>query len=134
MKNPYEDMISMPYPRPSSRPRMSMQDRAAQFSPFAALVGYEASLAETARRTSEKIELSEDAKKELNDALVAILENRELCAEITYFLPDDWKKGGTYVTVRGKVTRLDSVYRVVTLDTGAEIWIEDMVSVSICNG
>ena len=131
MTHPYADILDLPYPFPTDRPRMSEADRAAQFSPFAALTGYEESIRETARRTDRKIELSEDAKKELNQKLVTLHEHPELTASFTYFEPDLYKKGGAYLEATGKVTKIDTVQDAVWLDNGTGIWMEDIADITI---
>ena len=59
MKDQYDDIINLPHHVSKTRPQMSMVDRAAQFSPFAALTGYDAAIKETGRLTDEKVNLSE---------------------------------------------------------------------------
>lgn len=103
----YDDVIHLPHPASKIHPRMSMVDRAAQFSPFAALTGYDAVLKETARLTGERIELDEYEKNALNERLQLIAatlgEDHEV--SITYFKPDELKAGGEYVTVTGEIKK-----------------------------
>lgn len=103
-------------------------NRAAQFAPFAALTGYEESIEETARLTDRRIELSEYEIEELNAKLNFIQEHIKERPEvtITYFQPDERKEGGTYVTVTGKVRRIDEVNRVIIFENGTEIAVEQM--------
>lgn len=100
----YGDMLYMTYPFQTDRPRMNRADRAAQFSPFAALTGFDGVVAETARLTEERPEMSEEQKAAINDALMELLSRiREPAeAEIVYFRPDARKAGGECVTKRGK--------------------------------
>ena len=99
----YEDIINLPHPVSKKHPRMSLYDRAAQFSPFAALTGHNAAIIETARLTEKKIRQSEDAISILNEKLHIITENLGAEVTITYFLPDDRKEGGAYVRHTGAV-------------------------------
>ncbi len=96
----YDDIINLPHHVSTKRPQMSMLDRAAQFSPFAALTGYDAAIKETGRLTDEKIEMDEESLNMLNmkfQLLVdALDENQEV--SFTYFKPDETKAGGAYVT------------------------------------
>jgi hypothetical protein len=89
---------------------MSRQDRAAQFSPFAALTGYEAVIAETGRLTDQITELDECRKAELNDRLCRIAENLDAhpWVSLTYFRDDDRKDGGAYLCASGRVKKLDA--------------------------
>lgn len=95
MKGNYDDIINLPHHVSPTRPRMSMIDRAAQFSPFSALTGHDSAVKETARLTDQRIELSEDMKSELNDRLLFIAERKKEKTEIeiTYFKPDEKKDG-----------------------------------------
>ena len=96
----YDDIINLPHPVSAKHPRMPMMDRAAQFSPFAALVGHGAAIEETARLTNRRVELTEEEKALLDDKLRLLLETGREGA-ITYFLPDGRKDGGAYVTAVG---------------------------------
>ena len=100
-----------------------MIDRGAQFSPFAALVGYDAAIAETARLTDFQIELTEGAKAELNETLRSIAENVRRCPEvrITWFVPDERKSGGAYVMAHGCVKKVDVYREMLVLTDGREI-------------
>ena len=130
MKNPYEDIINLPHPTSEKHPRMSMTERAAQFSPFAALTGYEDAIEETARLTDSRIELSEDEKTALDQKLRALADNpAETEVAITYFVPDARKAGGSYVTVAGTVKRVDSIERAVLMDGGMRIAVEDIIEI-----
>ena len=105
MNGKYDDIIHLPHHTSSRHPRMSMADRAAQFSPFAALSGHEDAIRETARLTTERAELSESRKEELNEQLVWLREHPDARERVTvtYFRPDAKKAGGAYVTVTGAV-------------------------------
>ncbi len=109
MANNYDDIINMEHPTSKKHPRMSMYARAAQFSPFAALTGHDAAIAETARLTDKKIELSEEQLNDLNFKLGYLMDNIKSEPEvtITHFIPDNKKTGGKYDTVTGVVRRID---------------------------
>ncbi len=126
----YEDIINLPHPTSKKHPRMAAIDRAAQFSPFAALTGFDAAIEETARLTAGKIELHEDEREELDRRLRQALETGA-CVEITRFVPDSAKSGGSYETVTGSVAALDHVNRRVVLSSGTRIPVEDILDVII---
>ena len=132
MSESYEDIINLPHHVSPTRPRMSMADRAAQFSPFAALSGYGDAVQETARLTNQRIELDESAKAALDEKLrllAEVIEDRPETA-ITYFLPDRKKTGGEYVTVSGRVKRADSVQRELVMMNGTRIPVEDILDLT----
>lgn len=109
----YDDIIHLPHPTSARHPRMPMIDRAAQFSPFAALVGHGAAIEETARLTVRKIELTEDEKTLLDEKLRLLLETGGV-GVFTYYLPDERKDGGAYVTAEGAVKKNDPLEGEVT--------------------
>lgn len=124
----YKDIIDLPHHVSETHAQMSMRSRAAQFLPFAALGGFDETLRELARSTVEKIELAEDASDELDAALRrAVSGGGEV--EVTYFVPDARKPGGEYVTVRGRIKRVDPVAGVLYLGSGEWIALEDILSV-----
>lgn len=129
MSGPYDDIIHLPRPVSPKRPRMSAHNRAAQFSPFAALSGYGDALRETARLTGQKMELDESAKAALDEKLALLADAAEERPEIsiTYFLPDKKKDGGTYVTAAGQLKKLDSIRRELVLLCGTKIPLEDIL-------
>ena len=100
MKRNYDDIINLPRHVSDKHPHMSIHDRAAQFAPFAALPGHSEAVSETARYVDEKIDLGEDAIKEIQDALNYIQEHISESPEvnITYFVADGRKQGGRYIT------------------------------------
>ena len=112
-KNPYADMLALPHHQAENRPHMSMHDRAAQFSPFAALAGFDGVIAETGRMTDRKIELSESQKLLLNQKLTliddVIQDGYHPLVTIVYFVPDALKAGGSYRKFIGKVRQVDPV-------------------------
>lgn len=108
---------------------MSMLNRAAQFSPFAALTGYEDSIRETARLTDARIELDECAKAALDAKLHIIQSHPRTPVSITYFVPDARKAGGAYVTAEGAVRGINDVRHIVQMADRTEIPIEDIVGI-----
>jgi hypothetical protein len=131
MKTPYDDIIRLPHHVSQNHPQMPMLDRAAQFAPFAALTGYEAAVGETARLTAERRELDAQEAEELNRRLTdlaARLKDRPE-ATIEYFVPDERKSGGAYVTVTGVVRHISITERVLVMEDGTVILLEDIDSV-----
>ncbi len=129
----YANIINLPRPE-SHRPKMSAIDRAAQFSAFAALVGLDEQMNETARIVDGKIELSEDEMEFLDRKfalLVSRLNDEYPDVKITYFVPDKRKSGGSYVTKTVTVKRIDEVFRKILLMDGAEINIVDVLDFEI---
>lgn len=127
----YDDIIHLPHPTSLKHPRMSRLDRAAQFSPFRALAGYEDAIHETARLTNRKIELDEHEKAALDERLRlladAVGEGPE--AAITYFLPDKKKSGGEYITAAGRVKKIDANEQVIIMMDKTRIPIDDILDV-----
>jgi len=128
----YDSIINLPHHQSATRPHMSSYDRAAQFSPFAALTGYEDAVTETARLTDKKVELDEYAKDALNERLNMIQDTLDEQPEISimYFLPDNKKSGGAYITVTGYVKKIDKYELVVVMRDGTKIPIDDIVEIS----
>lgn len=124
MKNPYEDIIFLPHPVSPTRKRMSRHDRAAQFSPFAALNGHEAAIQETARRTDAPIDLAADGTAMLDQRIRLLMEHQQEQPAITaaYFIPDTRKQGGAYVTVSGTVKAVLPREQTILLSDGTELW------------
>lgn len=130
--HPYADIIDMPHHVSKDRPHLSMHQRAAQFSPFAALVGYEDVIEETTRQTDTKRELDETEKAELDRKLSVIaahLTERPIVV-IEYFVPDKTKAGGEYVFKSGAVVKIQPVQKKLVLSDGTEIRIEDIVDIA----
>ncbi len=117
----YSDILNLPYPGPTSRARMSMVDRGAQFSPFAALVGFEAAIAETARRTETPIDLADSGVAMVDEKLRLLREMDRPRVDVTHFLPDSRKTGGAYVTHTGIVKRVDAVSHTLQMTDGTVI-------------
>lgn len=124
----YDDIITLEHPVSKVHPRMSVMDRAAQFSAFAALSGYEDAIDETERLTETYTELDEGEKEILNEQLLKIKENiaSHPAATCTYFEPDPKKEGGAYRTYSGKVRRIDEYEKKLVFEDGTEIWIDSL--------
>lgn len=122
-KGKYDDIIDLPHHVSYRHARMSRIDRAAQFSPFAALTGYEAAVQETARLTEGQKELDETARTLLNEKLRMLADflDKRPQVTITYFRPDERKSGGAYVTVSGTVRAVDEYAHTVTMSDGTVI-------------
>ena len=133
MKGPYDDIIDLPHPTSERHPRMPMVNRAAQFSPFAALTGYDAAVKETARLTDAKAELTEEEKSILDAKLQMLADGltSQPAVEFTYFKPDQKKAGGTYLTVSGAVKKIDGFTGDIVLTDGHRIPIEDILDIQI---
>lgn len=130
MTGKYDDIIHLPHHVSRTRPRMKISDRAAQFSPFAALTGYDAAIKETARLTDDKVELDEYMKDVLSHRLQIIEDRLEEHPEIaiTYFQPDKNKNGGSYVIAIGAVKKIDKYERAVVMTDGTVIFINEIIS------
>lgn len=127
----YDDIIHLPHHVSKKHPQMSISDRAAQFSPFAALTGHGAAIKETARLTDARIELDENAKTILDEKLRIIQETLDKRPEITvtYFQPDEKKAGGRYVSATGIVKKIDLYRRSVLMEDGRWIPILDIFEI-----
>ena len=131
MSGKYDDMLPLPHHVSSKHPQMSRSNRAAQFSPFAALTGYDAAVKETARLTDQRIELDEEAKASLDQRLRLLTDrlSEHPLISITYFQPDDRKNGGSYVTATGTVKKLDLYLNLLIMASGQKIPIEEILSI-----
>ena len=142
----YDDIIDLPHHVSKVHPQMSIWDRSAQFAPFAALTGHEEAIAETARLTNEWHEPDEDKKRELDEKMNELIMLYRKCNfnsdslydenvintmtenyfEVTYFVPDEHKEGGSYEHVTGYLKKLDSIghLMIVVDDNGTETVID----------
>lgn len=132
MSGKYDDIIHLPRPVSGRRAPMTLLDRAAQFSPFAALTGYDAAIQETGRLTEGYITLTDSAMEALNERLQLI---RETLAEqpevtVTYFKPDDRKCGGKYISVTGAVRKIDMYYKGIIMTDGTEILFDYIYAIT----
>ena len=134
----YGDIIDLPAPVSRRHPRQPADVRAAQFAPFAALVGYGDEVRETARLTEERRELEEDEKREIDEALreiARLLASRApVTVRVRYFVPDARKAGGSYVEATGAARRIDAYRRTLALTDGTMIPIADIVHVDVEGG
>lgn len=124
----YDDIIGLPHHVSPTRPQMPMADRAAQFQPFRALTGYEDAVWESARPTDERMELTEDKKALLDAKLQKLADRMQSCPKVTltYFQPDKKKTGGMYITVTGRLKKMDRHEGALLLTGGERILIEDI--------
>ena len=124
----YDKIIELPHYVSPVRKKMAMIDRAAQFSPFAALTGHGAAISETARLTDDKVELDECEKSIINEKLNMLLNLQELNPRISvfYFLPDSLKQGGAYLTAEGFVDKINSENGELIMLDGKVIPVENI--------
>jgi hypothetical protein len=111
---------------------MSVLDRAAQFSPFAALTGFDGAIKETARLTDQRIELDEAAKTILDEKLRIVQEqlSRQQEIELVFFRSDEMKAGGAYISMMGTVKKIEGYERVVVMQDGTRVPIEEIVDIT----
>ena len=130
---PYADILELPHHVSSNHPRMSHDERAAQFSPFAALTGYAGAIAEASRVTAPKRELGEDELHKLNRTLQAVAArvHQRPRVKVTYYQADKQKDGGCYLTLTGLVKKLDEYAQYVLLDSGEKIAFSDIFSLEL---
>lgn len=132
----YSDIINLPHPVSKKHPQMSLYDRAAQFSPFSALTGHEAAIAETGRLTEDRAELDEDAKERLDEKLQYLLSRLQVCGSeglpicVTYFVPDEKKEGGAYQEYTGSLKRLDAYARALIFSDATEISLDAVYDIA----
>ena len=131
MTTKYDDIINLPHHVSATRPRMSAINRAAQFSPFAALTGHGAAVKETARLTDKRIELDESIKDELSHRMQIVSDSIKEQPEIsiTYFKPDERKNGGEYITAISSVKKIDEHGRVVVMNDCTIVPIDDIINI-----
>lgn len=127
----YEDLLDHPHHVSEKHPAMSLRERAAQFSPFAALTGHSAAIQETARLTEEERQLDENRLQELNEQL-ALLESglsKQPFIKVRYYLPDEKKEGGSYRFIQGILLRIDRHNRELILDDGIRIPLDHIADI-----
>ena len=126
----YNDIINMPHHVSKTHPQMSLKARSAQFAPFAALTGYGDVINETGRLTNEKIEIDDELKEILTEEIMKIKSklSERLTISFTYFIPDEKKNGGKYVTVKGIVKKVND--NSIILEDKTEILIEDVIDIT----
>lgn len=127
----YDDIINLPHHTSLSHPQMDILNRAAQFSPFAALTGYEEAINETARLTEQRVELDEGEKARLDEELVYIRQSQRENPSVsfTYFEEDSTKAGGSYKVYTGRVKRIDESERKIHFVDGNVLSMEDIVRI-----
>lgn len=134
-KNPgvYDDIIHLPHHQSTKHPHMSAMDRAAQFSPFAALSGHGDAISETERLTDDAAELSEDVLEDLNRQLERIRTSLHEQPEITvaYFVPDEKKQGGRYEAKTGRVKKIDDYERRLVFTDGLSIELDRVAAIDM---
>ena len=131
MSGDYNDLLDLPHHVSESRPQMPMSDRAAQFSPFAALTGYGDAIAETARLTEQRVEVSEEERELLDrkqQYLLSMVTDRPEVT-VTYFVPDARKAGGAYVIRNGRLEKVDLSERLMYLTDGTVIALDEIIGI-----
>lgn len=131
MSNQYDDIINLSRPISKKHRPMSMINRAAQFSPFAALVGYDEEIKEVGRLTQDRIVLNEDKINELNNKLTYLNEHKDVSSNITYFIKDEKKKGGRYETIISNIKKIDLDNHRIIFTNSEIINIEDIVDINL---
>lgn len=129
----YDDIIHLKRPYYEEYPSMPIEDRAAQFSPFAAVVGYGDAVAETSRITDDMIELDADAVYEI-DIKLSRLKNMRAdspLVRITYFVKDEKKEGGRYEKKEGRVRKIDEFAGELIFEDGKRVYINSLLSLDL---
>ncbi len=131
MKNPYEDIIKLAYKKSNKYPHMPRSKRAGQFSPFAALTGYESVIKEASRITERRVELDKYIKEDLNKRLSILEENINDKVEISvsYFQEDPIKVGGSYIRVTGYIKKIDKYEGLLVMVDGEKIFFKDILEI-----
>ncbi|MBQ3409569.1 MAG: hypothetical protein IJH12_10260 [Clostridia bacterium] len=127
----YIDIINLPHHISKKHPQMPRYDRAAQFAPFAALTGYEEVIEEEGRQTNDRIEINDEAKYILDMKMQILMKNiKEMpFVSITYFIPDEKKSGGEYVTLDTKIKKIDIQKQVLITEDGINILANEIVDI-----
>jgi len=129
--NKYQDIMNLPSYISKKYPRMTMNNRAAQFMPFAALTGYEDAVIEAGRLTSRKLELSEDEQDIINRKIQVIKEKieKKIKVKITYFIEDKYKVGGEYQNIENFVKRIDETNQIMIMDDKTKILMNSIIDI-----
>lgn len=128
----YDDIINLEHHVSKTHKQMSIEERSAQFAPFAALTGYEDEVKETERITERMIEITEDIRNIL-DEKIRLIQNKiaeQPNVTITYFVPDINKQGGKYQTINGIIKKIDNYEKKLILASNTEIFIKDIIEIS----
>lgn len=128
----YKDIINLPYEKSTKRPHMSNYDRAAQFSPFSALVGHDLAIMETARITDEKIYLDIYQQDVINEKIKIISDNIKLTPliSVTHFVKDKLKSGGEYLSRTDNIKFIDEYEKCLVFTDNSKIYIDDIIEIS----
>lgn len=130
--NKYDDIINLPHHESKHYPKMSLEDRSAQFAPFDALEGYSDEVRETERLTSKRIVLEEEAKEIINSKLNIIKNSSDIEVVITYFIKDTKKEGGSYINKTGYVKKIDIYNQLIILLDNTKIPINEIIDIKLC--
>ena len=132
MTSKYEDILNLPHHVSLNHPQMSMLERAAQFSPFAALSGHDVAIKESARVTMNKIELDEYMKDKISNKLKKLLNNddKDTYMTIQYFMYDKKRDGGMYISKTGVIKNVDMINNVLIMDDNSKIEMENIISIT----
>ena len=135
MENNYDDIINLPHHQSKNRKHMSNYDRAAQFSPFAALKGYDDEIDEAARLTDEKWDIDGERVTDINEKLLLLKEitKQRPLIKIVYFKKDEKKAGGAYLTTQAHLKKLSEYERKLVLDNNLTISFDDVYSIELVN-
>ncbi len=131
MSTDYNDIINLPHHKSTKRKPMERYMRAAQFAPFAALTGYDASVCEAGRITDRKIEPDEYMRQEIDYKLNQLMNQDDDLPFVTlcYFKEDDTKSGGEYLTKSGIIIKIDHILKEVTFEDGTKIDVRNILSI-----
>jgi len=131
MTDKYSDIINLKHPEPKNHPRMSIDKRAGIFAPFSALTGYDDEVKEVGRLTQDEIEINEDVKERLDQKLNLIIQNiyNKPKVLITYFIKDNKKSGGKYITKEVNIKTIDIIYNKLITTSKEIINIEDIINI-----
>ena len=126
----YDDIINLPHHTSLKHSRMSMENRAAQFAPFAALTGHKEAILETERITEDKKCIDESLKEEINNELIKIVNNNDIIVNVKYFIKDKNKSGGRYTYKVGKIKKIDKIKKIVIFEDKITIFIDDIIEIN----
>lgn len=135
MTDDYSDIIHLPHHQSKRHPQMSVEERAVQFAPFAALTGYGSAISEAARLTDEQVQLEDDDNNRLNRLMGQIADciSGQPCVTVVYFKPDSRKQGGSYETITEKLKRIDDNERQLVMADGKTIPFGLIIDLSVDN-
>ena len=131
MSNNYDDIINLSRPISKKHKPMSLESRAAQFAPFAALTGYEDVIDETGRSTEDRIELDDYEINDINNILLYLVDNKQVLASYTYYVKDKRKKGGAYINTIGSIVKNDIDNHRIILSDGTTINTQDITKIEL---